>query len=191
MRIIAGKLKGKILKYPPVCRRTERKDRLRPTTDKIRSVVFNMIKANFPDLLNKASVCDIFSGPGAVGIETLSHGAETVTFIENNKITLRYLKENLKGLENNITIIPLDARRAIDKIKLEKFDMIFLDPPYNKGLIEPIVSNLAKYNMLNKNGIIVIEHHKKEQFAIPDNMTIFKRKDYNDTIVTILTLKED
>jgi len=179
MRIIAGKLKGRILKYP--------KDRLRPTTDKIRGAIFNMIEANFPELLNQASVCDIFSGAGAIGIETLSRGAENVTFIENDKITLKYLRENLTGLENNIIIIPFDAHKVMDKIKSERFDMIFLDPPYNMGLIELLIEKIARHNILNKDGIIVIEHHKKEQFTIPENMVIFKRKDYNDTVITILT----
>jgi 16S rRNA (guanine966-N2)-methyltransferase len=178
VKIITGAFKGKVLKYP--------KGRLRPTTDKIRGAVFNMIEANFPDLLPDASVCDIFSGAGAIGIEALSRGAQDVTFIENDKNTLKYLHENLEGLEQSTTVMPMDARKAVEYLKSERFDLIFLDPPYNMNLIEPVIQNIAKYDIVKQNGIIVIEHHKKEIFSMPMNMTIFKRKDYKDTIVTIL-----
>jgi 16S rRNA (guanine966-N2)-methyltransferase len=183
MKIIAGELKGKILTYP--------KDRLRPTTDKIRGAVFNMIEANFPTLLNNAIVCDIFSGAGAVGIEALSRGAINVTCIENDKVTLKYLKENLHGLENRSIIIPIDAIKTIDKIRDKKFDLIFLDPPYNMGLVELTVKKVARYNMLKEEGIMVIEHHKKEIFSTPLNMSLFKIKDYSDTLITILVHKEE
>jgi 16S rRNA G966 N2-methylase RsmD len=83
-------------------------------------------------------------------------------------------------------VIPFDARRAIDKIRTEKFDVIFLDPPYNMGLVEPIIEKLANYNILGKHGIIVVEHHRKEEFKVPENLLLFKIKDYNDTMITIL-----
>lgn len=182
MQIIAGTLKGKKLSYP--------KNQLRPTTDKIRAAIFNIIIANFPKILDNASICDIFSGAGAVGIEAISRGAGYVTFIENNKITFKYLRENLKDLEDRAQVIPFDAQRAIDKIKTEKFNVIFLDPPYNKGLIEPTIKKISEFDMIRKNGIVVIEHHKKEEFSIPHSLLLYKRKDYNDTVITILEHKE-
>jgi len=181
MKIIAGDLKGKVLTYP--------QKGLRPTTDKIRGAIFNIIEANFRMLLNNASVCDIFAGAGAVGIEALSRGADKAVFIENHKTTLKYLEENLVGLEAKTLIIPVDAQKALDRISKEKFDLIFLDPPYNMGLVEPVINKITEYKMLDKNGVIVIEHHKKERFLIPDTMLIFKRKEYNDTIISILIYK--
>jgi 16S rRNA (guanine(966)-N(2))-methyltransferase RsmD len=177
MKIIAGSLKGKILSYP--------KKGLRPTTDKVRGAIFNMVEANFPSLLNKTSVLDIFAGAGAVGIEALSRGANKATFIENNKITLKYLKANLKSLDDKTTIIPIDVIKALEKIRTGKFELIFLDPPYNMKLIEPAVTRIVKYNMLNINGILILEHHQNEQFIIPDDLELFKRKVYNDTVISI------
>ena len=182
MKIIAGILKGKVLHFP--------KTRIRPTTDKVRGAIFNMITANFPDILNNCTVCDIFAGTGAMGIEALSRGANNVIFIETDKIALKYLRENLKGLENKIRVIPYDARRAVDKLQSEKCDVIFLDPPYNIGLLNPIIDKLAKFNILTNNGIIIVEHHQKEEFDISENLELFKRKSYNDTIITILINKE-
>ncbi len=182
MKIIAGILKGRVLHFP--------KTRIRPTTDKVRGAIFNMITANFTDILNYCTVYDIFAGTGAMGIEALSRGAKNVVFIETDKIALKYLRENLKGLESITRVIPYDARRAIDKLQSEKFDVIFLDPPYNIGLLNPIIDKLAKFNILTKNGIIVVEHHQKEEFGIPDNLISYKRKSYNDTIITILINKE-
>lgn len=182
MKIIAGTLKGKILHFP--------KTRIRPTTDKVRGAIFNMITANFPNILNDCSVCDIFAGTGAMGIEALSRGAKNVVFIETDKNALSYLRENLKGLESKTRVIPYDARRAIDKLQSAKCGVIFLDPPYNMGLLNPIIDKLVKFNILTKNGIIIVEHHQKEEFDIPENLGIFKRKSYNDTIITILINKE-
>jgi 16S rRNA (guanine966-N2)-methyltransferase len=159
---------------------------LRPTTDKVRSAIFNIITANFPDIVVNAKVCDIFAGTGAMGFEALSRGAGKVFFIENDRTTLKYLRENSAGLSDKTEIIPMDANKALNEIKDEKFDIIFLDPPYNKGLIEPTIRKISEDKILKKQGIIVVEHHKKESFLIPDNLKLFKRKEYSDTIISIL-----
>jgi 16S rRNA (guanine966-N2)-methyltransferase len=181
VKIIAGELKGRILQFP--------KTRIRPTMDKIRGAVFNIISANFPDILLMSRVCDIFAGTGAMGIEALSRGAQHATFIETDKTALKFLKDNIKGMEIKTEVIPYDARRAIDKIS-EKFDIIFLDPPYNMGLVQPIIDKLANFNILNMSGIIVIEHNKQEKFEISDNLVIYKQKSYNEKMITILAKKE-
>lgn len=149
-----------------------------------------MIEANFPELLHNASVCDIFSGAGAIGIESLSRGAKDATFIENDRVTIKYLKDNLKGLENKTTIISFNASKSLGYLKSEKFDIIFLDPPYNMHLIEPLIAKIAEHNILKQNGIIIIEHHKKEIFSMPLNMLLYKSKTHRDTVITILVNKE-
>lgn len=178
MQIVAGKLKGKKLMYPA--------RGLRPTTDKIRSAVFNIIEANFPDLIVNANVCDIFAGGGAVGFEALSRGAASVTFIDNDQITLRYLYKNIQGFEASVNVIGFDAVKAIEKIKTSRFDLIFLDPPYNMNLVAPVIEKIAEYNLLTENGIVVVERHKKEVISLPDKLALYKEKKYSDTIITIL-----
>ncbi|MCS7258810.1 MAG: 16S rRNA (guanine(966)-N(2))-methyltransferase RsmD [candidate division WOR-3 bacterium] len=181
MRVIAGTLKGRILRYPT--------QDIRPTTDKIRGAVFNMISANFPDLLANATVCDIFAGAGSVGIEAISRGAQKVIFIENRKTTIRYLYENLRDIQEKARVIKADARKILSSFK-EKFDLIYLDPPYNQNLIEPILKKIAKYKLLKPKGIIVIESHIKENYEVPQCFSIYKRKQYKNTLITILTNKE-
>ncbi len=178
MKIIAGSLKGKRLVYP--------KGLLRATTDKLRGAIFNIIEANFPDVLKQANMCDIFAGAGAVGIEAISRGAKFVAFIENNRKIVQYLRQNLIGLEDRTQVITNDALRIIPQLKSHKFDIIFLDPPYNTGLVEPVIKKIMKYELLNKNGIIIIEHSEKEEFILPEGLNLFKRKDYNDTVISIL-----
>ncbi|MEO0076061.1 MAG: 16S rRNA (guanine(966)-N(2))-methyltransferase RsmD [candidate division WOR-3 bacterium] len=187
MRVVGGYFRNLTLKYP--------KDKLRPTTEKVRGAMFNMITANFPDKLKHAKVCDIFAGSGAFGIEALSRGAQKAIFIENNKQTLKTLSENLKQLSKitnhhqldlEIKVIPTDVQKALDLLKDEQFDIIFLDPPYNQQLIQPVINKIAQYNLLTANGIIVIEHHRLESFLIPENLSIFKQKKYHDTIITII-----
>jgi 16S rRNA (guanine(966)-N(2))-methyltransferase RsmD len=182
MRIIGGVLKGRTLYYPPYD--------IRPTTDKVRGAVFNMITANFPDLLNYATVCDIFAGAGAVGIEALSRGAQKVIFIENNKSTLRYLYKNLSGFETRAKILKIDARRALSYLKGEQFEIIYLDPPYNKGLIQPILDKIVGYRLLKPKGIVVVESHTAEQYSIPPPLEVYTRKQYKNTLITILIAKE-
>ncbi|MEO0071962.1 MAG: 16S rRNA (guanine(966)-N(2))-methyltransferase RsmD [candidate division WOR-3 bacterium] len=181
MRVIAGTLKGRKLRYPT--------HDIRPTTDKLRGAVFSIITANFPELLENSVFCDIFAGAGSVGIEAISRGAQKVVFIENHKPTLKYLYENLKGLENKSLVIKADARRALSYIN-EKFDIIYLDPPYNQNLIAPVLKKIAQYQLVKPQGIIVVESHISEEYEIPQDFNVYKRKQYKNTLITILTSKE-
>ncbi|MCX8014795.1 MAG: 16S rRNA (guanine(966)-N(2))-methyltransferase RsmD [candidate division WOR-3 bacterium] len=193
MRIISGYFKNLPLKYP-------KKEKLRPTTDKIRNAVFNIISANFPRKLHQTKVCDIFAGSGAFGIEALSRGAKKAIFIENNRQILEALSENLQKLsefkkrnaELNIEtqIIPADAEQGLNLLKNEQFDIIFLDPPYNQQLIQPVINKVVQNKLIASDGIIVIEHHCREFFSIPEGFLIFRQKQYGSTVVTIIIKKE-
>lgn len=181
MKIIAGSLKGKRLIYP--------KGLLRATTDKIRGAIFNIIEAHFPNILNQTIMCDLFAGAGAVGIEAISRGAKFVTFIEHDPKIVNYLRKNITGLENRTEVILGNVLRVISQLKSRKFDIIFLDPPYNKGLIEPVIKKIIQYELLTENGIIIIEHSPKEEFVLPEKLILYKRKNYNDTVVSTVQLK--
>ncbi len=181
MKIIAGSLKGKRLIYP--------KGLLRATTNKIRGVIFNIIEAHFPNLLNQTIMCDLFAGAGAVGIEAISRGVRFVTFIEHDRKIVSYLRKNLNGLEDRTEVIIGNVLRVISQLKSRKFDIIFLDAPYNKGLIEPVIKKIIQYEILDENGIIIIEHSPKEKFALPERLILYKRKNYTDTVVSVVQLK--
>ncbi|MEO0075691.1 MAG: 16S rRNA (guanine(966)-N(2))-methyltransferase RsmD [candidate division WOR-3 bacterium] len=182
MQITAGRFKGKKLLYP--------KKNIRPTMDKVRSAIFNILNANFPELLNQASVCDIFCGAGSVGIEALSRGAQSAVFIDNNRLTLQYLRKNLINIPAQVRILAGDARVVLKQLEPKQFDFIFLDPPYYKNLITAVLNKIALYQLLKDNGVIVVEHHKQEKFIVPERLKLFKQKQYQQTVISILINKE-
>lgn len=161
MRIITGIAKGRKLKAP------EGLD-TRPTADRVKQSLFNIISSRIID----SDVLDLFAGTGNLGLEALSQGAKACTFIEFNKTTYKVLKENIEALsfkdkaetysEDAVTVL-----RMLNK-KNKIFDIIFLDPPYSKGLIELSVAEIEKLGLLNKEGIIVSEYDIND--TIPDRI---------------------
>ena len=180
LRIIAGYLKGKKL-YSPDGFST------RPTADRLRESIFNILSFN----IQKTVVLDLFAGTGAFGIEALSRGAASVVFIDNNPETLSVLKRNLKScnLGNRATIIKWDIQRNLNCLKTvaSTFDLVFMDPPYNKNLIQPALNHLFQSKSLLDRACIVIEHTFLE--PIPDAVAGFSladRRKYGKTIVSFL-----
>lgn len=180
MIITGGNQKGKKIK-------TVKSREVRPTSSKIRESIFNMIQSGIAD----AVMLDLFAGSGIVGIEALSRNAAKVVFVEKNPKTVKILKENLCNFEFNYELIVLDAILALDKLKNSVFDIIFIDPPYASGLIEPALEKIRSNNILNSDGIIIIEHsssHKISETVKNLNFNILKEKKYGDTAITILNL---
>lgn len=179
MRIIGGGFKGRRIIFP-------KSPHIRPTQDKIREALFNVIA---PDI-NGAAVLDLFAGSGALGLEAISRGATHVTFVDNNSLCIRVIKENLDslGATDRADVFKTDVIRAIEKIHRSgnKFDIVFLDPPYYKGLAKKILIKLSHYDILAHNNIIVAEHYKKD--LIPDNINkiilLFKQKKFGDTVLS-------
>ena len=161
MRIISGLFKGKKLIEP--------KDlKTRPLKDLTKESIFNIIhhSSKFKIFLNKANILDIFSGVGSFGIECLSRGAKKVIFIENYRDVLSILKINLENLKtiNNYEIIEKNAYEIITFNKInEKFDIIFLDPPYKDKNLDEILLKIYQLKLLNNNGILILHRHKKEK----------------------------
>lgn len=158
MRIISGSARGIRLIAPEGLE-------TRPTADRIKESLFNMIALDIPN----ANFLDLFSGSGAIGIEALSRGASHSTFIDNNKNAISSITQNLKKskLEENATIINNDILNALKKLsdtnnKNNKFDIIFLDPPYNQGLTEPVLNLISQAKLLSGDGFIICEQHLKE-----------------------------
>jgi len=180
LRIISGVLKGKKL-Y------SARDQSIRPTADRLRESIFNILSHR----VLKAVVLDLFSGTGAMGIEALSRGAESVLFIDNRKEALSVLKRNIEScnLDQIARVVKWDIRRNLNCLRSGNpcFDIAFIDPPYNKNLIKPTLFNLDQSHSLKGGACIVIEHSFLE--SIPTDLPVFDLADqrkYGKTLVSFL-----
>lgn len=160
MRVIAGKFRSQPL-FSPKGRTT------RPTSDRLRETLFNVIASRIPD----AVFADLFAGTGAVGIEALSRGARQVYFAENSKVPLETLRHNLSRLQireeaqvESAGTIPLLRRLVKDDVRL---DLVFLDPPYDdQPGYETALRFLAEHPILHADAIVVAEHSRR--FPLPE-----------------------
>ncbi|SHF20841.1 16S rRNA (guanine(966)-N(2))-methyltransferase RsmD [Caldanaerobius fijiensis DSM 17918] len=175
MRVISGTAKGVRLYCP------EGLD-VRPTADRIKESIFNILQLYIPG----AVVLDLFSGSGALGIESLSRGAEKAVFVDQSKQSVQFIKKNLMAakLVDRATVLCMPVKKALEKLD-SQFDLIFMDPPYLKGLITPTLEDIGLKNLLKEEGIIVVEHDSKD--FLPDTITFFVRyrqKQYGRTTVS-------
>ena len=145
IRIIGGKWRGRRLPVPKVMA-------VRPTPDRVRETVFNWLAS----YVNGAICLDAFSGSGALGFEALSRGAAHVTFVDANKKIIQQLQKTVALLQVNTTKI-IQAKFPQQFIEPQKFDIVFLDPPFGKKLISPSVNFLQEYNLLNKDALLYVE----------------------------------
>ena len=186
MRIISGIFKGKKI-IKPLDKNT------RPLKDLTKESIFNLINHSnkFSVKLDDSIVLDLFSGVGSFGIECLSRGAKKVTFIENYLNVLKILKRNLNNLKSvsNYEIIEQNIYNDNFKFNFKnKFDIIFLDPPYKiKNLIE-IFEKIQKSMILNKEGIIILHRHKNEEDNFPTNFKILEKKQYGISKLIFISL---
>ncbi len=178
MRIIGGSLGGRRL--------ASVKGRMRPTGAKVREALFAILG----DRVIEARVLDLFAGTGALGIEALSRGAREAVFVEDDPASLKVLGRNLEdlGLGNRARVAPLEARRALKKLKAqgEGFNLVFLDPPYGKGLAAAALAALNEAGLLAPGGLIAAEHSSKE--SLPEkvgNLTRIDLRRYGDTQVAL------
>ena len=174
MRIISGNYRGKKILLP--------KDKLtRPLKDLTKESIFNIIKHS--KLLNinidNSNILDLFSGIGSFGLECLSRGASSVTFLESYKDVLIVLKKNIESMkqQNSSNIIEKDifADNTL-RVLSSKFDIIFMDPPYKEKKIKELLDTIIQLKLLKDNGIIIIHRHKKEEDIFPDKFNIIVKK---------------
>ena len=181
MRIISGTSKGRKLVTP-------RSQSLRPTSDRVKESMFNILQ---DDIVGKV-VLDLFAGTGNLGIEALSRGAKKTIFVEKGRQALRLIQRNLTqfGLESQSEILPKDANRAIGilKQKGESFDLILMDPPYQKGLIQKTLMKLNSHQIYHKDSILVIEHDRREPLStVMDGWNLIRQRRIGDTLISFLT----
>ena len=176
MRVIAGNSKGKKI-LEPIDLNT------RPLKDLTKESIFNILTHSnkFSVKLENSNVLDLFSGVGSFGLECLSRGSSSLTFVENYNIVLPILKKNILNLnyqENSIII----ENNILDNLNFnifkKKFDIIFIDPPYKEKNLYSIINNIISSNILNYVGIIVIHRHKKENDKLPEKFNVIEEKIY-------------
>ena len=184
-------MKGRRLKSLP-------KSKIRPTSDKVKGSIFNVLR----DEVEDKTVLDLFAGSGALGLEALSRGAQEVIFVDSDEKSVRVIKENLNILNfsDKGKVIKSDGIFFLKRFKKssegsafggkEKFGLVFCDPPYLKGIAQKIVDLISQGDSLEKNGILVLEHHKKEILQEVRNLILVKKKKFGDTVISFFIRKE-
>lgn len=177
MRIIRGIFKGKKILLP--------KDKLtRPLRDLVKESIFNLVEHSnkLNCKIDNSSVLDIFSGTGSFGLECISRNAKKVTFIENYKEAIIILKKNILhfNLNKKIEIIEKNCFDLFGSqpFFLDKYDIVFLDPPFKEKKINIIIDFIKENKMLNDDGIIIIHRHKKDNVSISDKLKILEERNY-------------
>lgn len=158
MRVISGSARGTILK-------TTEGMNTRPTTDRIKETLFNMIHNDLYDCL----FLDLFSGSGGIGIEALSRGAKKAWFVENNREALNCIKDNIRKthMEEKAIVLDCDAVSAVKRLKgrTEPLDFVFMDPPYENGLEEQVLRALQDAEFVDTYTTIIVEAAIETEFG--------------------------
>ncbi|MDY3859168.1 MAG: 16S rRNA (guanine(966)-N(2))-methyltransferase RsmD [Candidatus Limivicinus sp.] len=165
MRVITGTARGRRLKTP------ENSD-IRPTTDNVKESVFNIIQFD----IEGRRVLDLFAGTGQLGIECLSRGAAEAVFIDDSCEAVRIVKDNLKACGFSAPVLRQDALSYLRSCG--KFDLIFVDPPYDANLYEPVLETINSVDILSDGGIILCES-RRERYMPDMKAPYLKRRDYN------------
>ena len=188
MRVIAGKARSIPLKTPEGLG-------TRPTTDRIKETLFNMIQP----LLLDARFLDLFAGSGAIAIEALSRGAATAVLVERNPKTVQYIRDHLKKtrLEEGAEVLTEDAAAAVERLARQgrSFDLIFMDPPYHKELERQVLEKIAVCGILDRGGQIIVEAAADTEFSYLEELGLrisrVKRYQTNQHVFIEMIKEED
>ena len=181
MRVIAGKYRGKKLQEFSL-------GTTKPTLDRVKESIFSSIQFDIID----AVVLDLFSGSGALGIESLSRGAEKVVFIDKSKDSFSLTKKNLEfvgAIKDSYEIYNVDYEFALKKLKEKHFDLIFVDPPYALHIENKVLDLIKKFDVLSKTGVIMVEHETKNVFN--DNDFDVDCRNCGSMSISFLTYKKE
>lgn len=181
MRIVGGRLRGRTLAGP-------KSQAIRPTADRLRELLFNILHHAYGDPITGARVLDLFAGTGALGIEALSHGAAFALLVDDGAEARALLRENVTalGLGGTSKIFRRDATKLGPIEALAPFTLAFLDPPYGKNLAENALASARAGGWLAPEALIVVEEATKSAFAAPEGFCELERRRYDDTEFVIL-----
>ena len=178
MRIIGGQAKGRKLKG------VFSKEDIRPTQDRVREALFNILG----DRTVGCRFLDLYAGYGAVGLEAASRGAEEVVFVEKKAGLVNLIKENidLLGIEAKVKVYRAEVIKLLRKLS-PSYDIIFLDPPYQKGLVWPALREILTRNLIKEDGLVITEHHCREKVDFK-GLTLFRRSSYGESQLSFYRL---
>jgi 16S rRNA (guanine966-N2)-methyltransferase len=181
MRVVGGRLKGRNLASPAS------RD-IRPTADRLRESLFNILVHAYDDPIVDARVLDLFAGTGALGIEAVSRGAAFALFVDNGTEARALLRNNVEalGLGGTTKVYRRDATQLGPAHPVEPFSLVFLDPPYRMKLAEQALTSLRDGGWLTRDALLVVEEHKAAAFAAPEGFAELERRAYDDTEFTFL-----
>lgn len=177
MRVISGILKGKNIEGYNI-------SGTRPTMDRVKESVFSTIQ----DSIKNSVVLDLFAGSGQLGIEAISNGSKLCYFIDNNKEATNTIKKNIEllNIKDKSIVLNYDYKKSLNYFKDNniKFNIIFVDPPYEYDVLDKVISKILEYNLLEKKGILVIEHTKEIKGDYKD-LYLYKAKKYGYKYINI------
>jgi 16S rRNA (guanine966-N2)-methyltransferase len=184
VRIVGGRLKGRNLASP------SSRD-IRPTADRLRESVFNILIHAYGDPVSGARVLDLFAGTGALGIEAISRGANFALFVDNGTEARALLRNNVEalGLGGVTKVFRRDATNLGPAHPVEPFSLVFLDPPYGKGLADKALASLRDGGWLTPGALLVGEEVKAAAFAASEGFEELERRAYDDTEFVFLSLR--
>ncbi|MFL5067791.1 MAG: 16S rRNA (guanine(966)-N(2))-methyltransferase RsmD [Xanthobacteraceae bacterium] len=185
MRIVGGRLRGRSLQAPASAA-------IRPTADRLRESVFNILMHAYGDPVTGARVLDLYAGTGALALEAISRGAAFALFVDDGAEARALIRANVEalGLGGVTRIFRRDAAKLGPAHPVEPFSLAFLDPPYGKGLAEPALVCARDGGWLLPDALVVVEEAADAGFAPPHGFTALERRRYDDTEVIFLRLKD-
>src|SRR5829696_2305829 len=175
MRIVGGRLRGRALTGAKT-------DAIRPTADRLRESLFNILIHGYGDPVSGARVLDLFAGTGAMGLEALSHGAAFALFVDESATARGLIRENVEalGVGGQSRLFRRDATRLGPAAPNAPFSLVFCDPPYDKGLAEKALASCAAGGWLTNDALVVIEEAGGATLKLPEGFALIETRDYGE-----------
>ncbi|WP_176083787.1 16S rRNA (guanine(966)-N(2))-methyltransferase RsmD [Martelella sp. HB161492] len=176
MRIVGGEFRGRALATP-------KSQAIRPTTDRTRESLFNIIAHAYPEALDDTNMLDLFAGTGAIGLEAISRGVRMAVFVENSVEGRGLLWSNIDtlGLHGRTRIMRRDATKIGQPVQLQPFDFLFADPPYGKGLGDQALDAVDRGGWLKPGALVIVEERAGVTLQLSTVFQPLETRDFGDT----------